>query len=110
MPDYSFDTEEAAITAWNTRTNNHAELVDDRPDFVGDPICKIASYNECHETALELGYPSLTEALEHLSELKESHSPHAELVEALRDIAENDPLDPWDIARKALSLYGGEKG
>ncbi len=28
-----------------------------------------------------------------------------ELVEALREIAEDDPLDPWGIARNALSLH-----
>jgi hypothetical protein len=55
-------------------TARSAELVDNRPDLVGDPVCKVASYNECHEDAVSLGYPSLTEALEHLSELKEARS------------------------------------
>ena len=43
---------------------------DDRPDLVGNPECKIASYNEFHEIAVGMGYPSMTEAFEHLSELK----------------------------------------
>ena len=43
---------------------------DGRPDLVGSLECKIASYNEFHELAVAMGYPSMTEAFEHLSELK----------------------------------------
>ncbi len=43
--------------------------VDDRPDL-GSPDCKIITYNEFHELAVEMGYPSMTEAFEHLDELR----------------------------------------
>lgn len=47
------------------------EALDDRPHISGAPVCKIAAYNDAHEDAVGMGYPSLTEALEHLSELRE---------------------------------------
>jgi hypothetical protein len=46
------------------------QSIDPQPEIVGDPLCKIVSYNQCHEEAVELGYPSLTEALEDLERLK----------------------------------------
>lgn len=51
-----------------TTSAGQGELVDPQPEIVGDPICKIVSYNHAHETAVELGYRSITEALEALSE------------------------------------------
>lgn len=54
----------------STRPDNEGELViDPRPDIVGSPLAKVMSYNDAHEDAVAMGYPSLTEALEHLEEL-----------------------------------------
>lgn len=47
-----------------------ASIIDPQPEIVGDPVCKIVSYNQAHEDAVEMGYPSITEALEHLDELR----------------------------------------
>lgn len=44
---------------------------DSRPDFVGSPQAKIEAYNQMHETAVELGYPSILEALEALEDLSQ---------------------------------------
>ncbi len=41
-------------------------------DVEGDIACKVMSYDEAHMDAADMGYPSLTEALEHLSELRTS--------------------------------------
>jgi len=43
---------------------------DDRPEFKGSAMAKVMSYNEMHEQAVELGYPSMLEALEDLDRLK----------------------------------------
>lgn len=40
-------------------------------DIEGDLACKIMSYDEAHMDAEELGYPSLTEALEDLASRKD---------------------------------------
>lgn len=57
-----------------TRSSNKAaRTLDARPDIQGDPEAKIASYNDAHQTAKDMGYPSLTEALEHLEELRATH-------------------------------------
>jgi hypothetical protein len=54
-------------------------------DIEGDVACKVMSYDEAHMDAAEMGYPSLTEALEHLDELRESalstRTPEAAQVE-----------------------------
>lgn len=67
------------MARWNRRPSPVAEsgeyVVDPQPEIAGAPISKIVSYNQAHEDAVEMGYPSLTEALEHLSELR---SPVAE--------------------------------
>lgn len=58
-----------------------AWVVDPQPEIIGDPLCKIVSYNQAHEVAVEMGYPSLTEALEHLDELRAPTTPeNSELV------------------------------
>lgn len=45
-------------------------VVDPQPELPGSALCKVMSYNWAHEDAVRMGYPSLTEALEHLSELR----------------------------------------
>jgi hypothetical protein len=42
-------------------------LVEDRDSAVA---AKLDAYEACHETAVDLGYPSITEALEHLEGLQ----------------------------------------
>lgn len=49
-----------AIAAWNTRAT---------PPEQPTEQAKIITYDEMHETAVSLSYPSILEALEHLSEL-----------------------------------------
>ena len=41
---------------------------------LGDLACKIVSYDDAHMDAVRMGYPSLTEALEHLDELRSARS------------------------------------
>lgn len=44
------------------------EALDGRPDIQGDPKAKIMGYNDLHEDAVALGYPSILEALERMRE------------------------------------------
>lgn len=46
--------------------------IDGRHDVDADDDAKILAYEDAHSTALDLGYPSLTEALEDLDRLKSS--------------------------------------
>jgi hypothetical protein len=57
---------------------------------------KLLAYEHAHETAKELGYPSLTEALEDLDRLKAAPNPSGELLEAAKpflDFAEGRMFD-----------------
>ncbi len=45
------------------------ELVDEHPEW-GCTEAKVQTYNEFHELAVEMGFPSMTEAFERLSELE----------------------------------------
>jgi|TARA_R100000479_G_scaffold176487_1_gene131362 hypothetical protein len=85
--------EDRDMDDWNTRHTAESDqttpadgLADDRPDIPGDPIAKIASYNDCHEEALRMGYPSMTEALEHLHELRTQPDASAR-EDAMADLA-----------------------
>lgn len=88
---------------------------DSRPDLPGSPEAKIESYNTAHEDAVEMGYPSLTEALEHLGELRSTPAP-----DALREKAFNAGWDAgaewsngsglteeWEAKSAALRTEGG---
>ena len=50
------------LTAENARLKSQTQ--DDCPEYAGSPVCKIHSYNEAHEIALGMGYPSITDAFE----------------------------------------------
>lgn len=100
-------------------------VVDPQPEIIGDPLCKIVSYNQTHEDAVEMGYPSITEALEHLDELrttppavadvaglvgelKETLTPFAELCENFvgEDEDDLDLYQPTYIDRQKFVLVG----
>lgn len=104
-----------AITAWNTRhrTRTASEIVDPQPEIQGDLICKVISYNQTHEDAVAMGYPSVLEALEHLSELRNRTASgeggeglRNEIVGAVFKGIYGDDIDPfenpeaWDHAEK----------
>jgi len=59
--------------------------LDDRPDIPGDPLAKVMSYNDLHDDALQLGYPSILEALEDLERHRELLVDLAEALEAALD-------------------------
>ena len=46
-----------------------ADDVDEKPEW-GSIECKVETYNEFHGIALEMGYPSMTEAFEDLATLR----------------------------------------
>lgn len=67
------------------RLASRTDVIDPQPEIAGDPLCKIVAYNQMHETAVELGYPSVTEALEHLDELRSDSRIGGE-VEIIREL------------------------
>ena len=67
------------LTAENARLKSQTQ--DDCPEYAGSPVCKIHSYNEAHEIALGMGYPSITDAFEGQSAV----------IERLRDDLVNQP-------------------
>ena len=80
-------------------SKNLGELKSDAPAEQGDaphPTAKLVAYEDAHAVALELGYPSLTEALEHLAALQAAdHIPDAGKMVAA-------PADPVSGEREAV--------
>jgi hypothetical protein len=60
----SFESERAY---WMASAQAAYTIVERR---IGELAVKALSYDHAHEDAVEMGYPSLTEALEHLEELR----------------------------------------
>jgi len=59
----------------STPTASGELVIDPQPELAGSALCKVMSYNWAHEDAVRMGYPSLTEALEHLDELRAAQPP-----------------------------------
>lgn len=100
---------------WNERAAilamaEEREALDGRPDIQGDPKAKIMGYNDLHEDAVALGYPSILEALEALERMREAGNRLAFAAGALNiatDSAEHltgergnvlDALKGWESA------------
>lgn len=46
------------------------EEIDDSPEIPGDLWSKVTTYNDMHKIAVELGFPSILEALESITPIK----------------------------------------
>lgn len=74
------------IAAALARFERDHMIVDRCPEIPGHPECKIESYNEAREIVAGMGYASITEALEHLEELRSTPTVDEEMLEALRGL------------------------
>lgn len=134
-PFNDFSHKADAITAWNRRTNNHAELVEALPDDVRRLViaARVIAFNDWDGDSEEwvIARKELDDASEAFAARvpweNDCLPPHADQLGALRKIAclDDTPANTYleatgsyslfdepgsvEIARKALSLYGGEK-
>lgn len=110
---------EAELAALRSRVGLEGaeDGIDYNPEIPGDLPAKVESYNQMHAIALDLGYPSILEALEGLSQPSPDNT--APLVEALRnslliarcrtDLTDNEKemLDDCDSALAAHRSNNG---